>query len=478
MALFWPRCKAQLSVVLDGRGAPNSAPLLLPVAPRNCSVSRNGYHEADTWSMEIDTRLLPFDPDSIYSMEARIFMWDSAGNDSENFNWSIDKYEMIRGLLDDDDGVMVGEDNSVKLSGRDYTGVLIDQLWNPKHTVDPGRPLDQTIQEIADQAAPDNTRSRFDVVWRAEGDPPTFGHLIGRSHRTQKKSWIKPGKNYWEIIYDIAVSHGYVAYVTVEGIPLRPTIVITDAPTQTSESLKSAPRLAYGKHLTKLSVKRKFAHEKVPQIVITAWNPIKKEEVTVTYPEKRNVTTDALGRIRGGDTGSVAVAKDDQEFVPPPKGIYDRDTLLRFARARFFYRGRAETEYTFNTAFLSVTREEERDIGVNVKDDFDLLRLQPGNAVGVKFDPFNREHLRTLSVGERVEHFVALGYQAGLSAFLANNLEALSAFEQPYYFENGKFDFDIDDGMDIEIKGMNFASEVREVSFTRTSDVTPAGVAG
>lgn len=428
--------------------------------------------------MEFDARLLPFDPDAIYSLEAQIFMWDSQGNDYESFNWAVDRHEMIRGLMDDDEGIMVGEDNTIKLSGRDYTGILIDQQWNPKHQVSPGRPLDETIQEIADQAAPENTRARFDVEWAAEGEPPIFGQVIGRSHRTSKKSWIKPGKNYWEIIYDIAVSHGYVAYVIVTGTPLRPTIRITDAPTQTKESIASAPRLAYGKHLTKLSVKRKFAHEKVPQIVMSAWNPIKKEEVTVTYPEKRNITTDALGRERSGDTGSVAVSKDDQEFVPPPKGIYDRDTLLRFAKARFFYRGRAETEYTFNTAFLSVSRQEEAEIGVHATSDFDLLRLQPGNAVGVKFDPFNREHLRTLSVGERVEHFIALKYHPVTASFIANNLESLSAFEQPYYFESGKFDFDIEEGMDIEIKAMNFASEVHEIFFTNSSDVTPAGVAG
>lgn len=468
MATFYPRCKVRLTVLLDGRGAPRPlGPYTIDVQPRNCSVLRNGYHEADTWNMEIDARLLPFDPDQLKQVEARVYMWDSQGDDDPSREWALDRYEMIRGLADDDDGIVVGEDNSVKLTGRDYTGVLIDVIWDPKQKVPAGLPLDELIQKIADGAAPPGTAARFTVLNATDREMPVVGGPIGKVRSTRAKGqWIKPGKNYWDIIYDMAISSGFVAYVTMHsenGAPLQPTIVITDPKTQTKETLRQAPRLAYGKHLTKLGVKRKFGREKTPQQILVTYDPKTKQEIRVTYPEQRNQVVTVF------DT-AIAVDKDEQEFVPAPHGIFDRDLLLEYAKTRFYYRGRAETTYSLETVFLSITKQEELDVGVDARGDFDLLRLQTGDAVGVVFDPFNREHLRKLSVGERAEHIRSLGYTQQVANAIAGNLSTLSAFEQPYYFSKGQFDFDVDEGMTIKLDAVNFSFAPREEELAAQSD--------
>ncbi len=473
MPTFRPRCKLRLTVLIDPRGRKIDLKrdrFTVDVQPRTCSVSRNGYHEAATWNAEFDSRLLPFDPDQIKQTEARVYMWDAKGDEPRDFNWGVDRYEMIRGLADDVEGSMVGEDNSIKLSGRDYTGVLIDVAWDPKVTIPVGLPLDVVIEFIANIAAPPGTGAAFVVANRTnpQREMPIVGGTLGKKRSTKAKGeWVKPGKNHWDIIYDVAIASGFIAYVTClsyDGGPLQPTIVLTNAQTQTKQvANRQAPRLAYGRHLTKLSVKRKFGREKTPQQICRFYDPLKKQEVEIVYPEKRNELVTVFDTV-------IAVDKDEQEFVLPRDGIFDRDLILEYLKTLFYYRGRAETTYSFETAHLFISQKEEQDIGVDAQGDFDLLRLQHGSTVGVKFDPFNREHLRAITVGERAQHIMSLGYRTEVANLIANNLDVLTEFEQPYHFHKGQYDFDIDEGLTIKIDGVNFASAIREEDLARQSD--------
>jgi hypothetical protein len=469
MAYYAPRCAALLTVVFDARttdSSDNSEPQHIVIQPREASILLNGYHEADTWTLEFDARLLPFDPDSIAACNVRIYMWDETdghvgsrldelinitklddfGPILDNHS-SLGAFEMIRGICDEDEGVLVGEDNSIKLSGRDYTAILMARDWDPKKSVVTGDFLDEVVQDIADEAAPAGSAARFKVLWNAEpgkSDPqqiPTCGSVHRRSKK-EKGLQIKGEKNNWDVIYDLVLQHGFIVYVHGS------TIIITDPATQTQESLETAPRLVYGKHLDSLTIKRKFGKEKVPQIVVRAYDADEDTEIEVTYPSQSNVIVDGL-----------AVLKDSQEFYPAPAGVIDREALMRYARIMFYYKGRAETEYEFKTHCLSITDETT---GATTSE---LLRLRTGTAIGIKFDPFNKEHYRALSVAEREEHIRSLGYSSDVAQFAALNMDKLTQYEQPYYLGAAKYDWSIDQGLEIEITAFNFASQHREVHF-------------
>lgn len=446
--VFYPRCRAQVEVVFDGRGAANSRPLMMEIDPRSCTVGLNGFYEADTFQMEFDARLMPFDPDQVAYAAVRLYMWDADRN-LDTSEWALDSNEMLRGLVDDIEGDIVGEDNVVRFTGRDYTAILVDPEWDPRDRIDAGGTLDAVVQNIADLAAPDGTTARFTVVWQGESDPPTVGGL----HRAIKKKGVhvKPGKTYWDVIWDLCVQHAYVPRI------VGSTIFIGEPKTETRKSLLSAPRLVYGKTLTRLSTQRKFDRETVPQIVVVAHDPVTEQQIEVKYPARRNITvggagsTDALGI-------PLTVKKDEQMFFPAPAGVTDRDALLRYARMRFYHLGRGETVYTMATRHLwidgSIPGQEEN-----------LLQLRPGSAIGVRFDPFNREHLRALEIGQRVEHIKALGYSEAVSTFVSRNLDRMDMFRQDYYFNRGEVSYSVDDGIEIEIEAVNFASEIREVTF-------------
>lgn len=414
----------------------------------------NGFYEADTFSLEFDARLLPFDPDQVAYLAIRIYMWDSQ-TDSDRAEWATLDNLMISGLADDIETCLVGEDQHVKVSGRDYTAVLLDTEWDPKKSVASGDDLQVVVQRIADEAAPEGTRARFLVVWNGVEPPPAVGSL----HRSTKRKglWVKPGKTYWDVIWDLCLQHAYVP--RVDGS----TIVIEEPITQTKRSLEFAPRLIYGQTLTKLEIKRKFSHEKVPQIIITAWDPDTEKLIEIVYPEKRNITvgqagtTDALGI-------PLTVKKDDQVYLPAPKGITDPKALKRYARMEFYRRGRGETVYNLQAKHLVV------DDVVMDGAELSLLRLKPGYAVGVHFEPFNQEHLRALQIGQRVEFITSRGYHPAVAQFIAENIDRIELLKQDYYYNRGNFTYSIDDGIEIEIEAGNFASEVREVFFAEQSD--------
>lgn len=445
---FRPRCKAMIEVVFDGRGAPNSIPYHIEISPKSASVRLNGFYEADTFSMEFDSRLLPFDPDQIAYCAVRVYMWDD--NEQNVTEWAVEDNEMIRGLVDDVEISVVGESQFVTFTGRDYTALLIDAAWDSKDKVKAGEDLQTTVQQIADEAAPDGTRARFTVEWEGEDDPPRCGGL----HRSSKKKgmWVQPGKSYWDVIWDLCIAHSYVVRV------VGSTIIIGEPVTQTKRSLEETPRLVYGQSLTKLEIKRKFAREIVPQIVMRSWDPRTKKQIEVVYPKKRNVQitgTDALGT-------PLTVKKDEQMFFPAPSGVTDPKTMLRHAKNRFYHLGRGETVYTMTTRHLSV----EGGLSAEVN----LLQLRPGYAIGIQFDPFNQDLLRKLEIGERVERIVSMGYGSAIAEFVANNLDRMEMFRQNYYYNRGTVDYDVEEGIEIEIEAANFSYEVREVYFAEREE--------
>jgi hypothetical protein len=439
--------------VFDGRGSPNSPPYHFEIDVREASVGLNGYYEADTFQMEFNQRDLPFDPDQVAYAAARIYMWDSQKN-LEVGEWAVESNEMIRGLVDDIEVTMIGEDHVVRFTGRDYTAILADSEWDPKDKIPSGKPLDEIVQDLADQAAPKGTKARFLVVWNGLDDPPIVGSL---ARSTKKKGlWVKPGKNYWDVIWDVCLQHAYTA--RVEGS----TIIIEEPKTQTKQRLEDAPRLIYGHTLTKLEIKRKFSRETIPQIVLVAYDDNGKR-IEVKYPEKRNSEVKANAQKNPPKDAlgiPLTVKKDEQMFFPAPEGVIDKKALERYARFRFYHMGRGETIYSMATRHLLITDAK------NPQREINVLQLRPGDAIGVHFDPFNQTILRGMpEVGQRADYIRSLGYRSEVATFIANNVDRMDLFKQDYYYNRADITYNNEDGIEIEIEAVNFAGEVQAIQW-------------
>lgn len=458
-SVFWPRCRVMLQAVFDAHTtdpSKNSRPLVLDCAPKSCTVVRNGYHEPGTFTMEIDARVLPFDPDSIASCAVRVYMWDSEGD--ESMQWHVQEFEMIRGLADEI-ADRVGDGQHITISGRDYQAVL-DGEWDPTKMIPSGVPLDEAVQAVADLAAPKNNANRFAVEFRGTDDSgnPVRAPIIGAALRSTKKKglWVKPGKHYWEVIYQMCIDNGFIVYIGDSSAPGGgAAIIIANPRTQSTDTLRDAPRVVYGRELLWFDFKRKLAKQKVPRIIIVFWDPRTKQKVEVAYPANAREITTGLG-----------LKKNEDMRVPAPRGCIDRDTALRFAKMRWDLLARAEAEYTFATNHMKIDRTRHVQFwGGSFTDEFDMMQLRAGDAIGVEFDPFNTEHLRALEVGERVEFIVGMGYTPAIATFVANNVERITQFKQPFYCHKVTYTFDETNGLEIEVEGVNFASEAREIQW-------------
>lgn len=426
-SVFWPRCRAQLSVVLDGRGAPNTRPLLVEVEPTACEVRRNGYHAADEFDLSFSIHTLPFDPDILSSVAATIYMFEERDGAPVE-EWAIPQYEMIRGLVDDPEQQIDESGSVLTLTGRDYTSLLIDREWDPRHRIPAGRPLDEVVQQIADEAAPEGATTRFRVVFEslASPSPP----IVGASRRSTKRKglWVKPGKSVWQVIYDMAIAEGFIAYVRGE------TIHLTDPRTQTADSAARARRLVFGQNIQKLNAKRHLAKERVPQIRVAAFDPLARTRVEVTYPPTSRTPTNAVG-----------VKRDEILRITAPSGVYDRATLERIARTRFENAARTEAEYGVETLHLTDP------------DGQSMLELDAGLPLWIGYDPYDRAAMRSLTEAERAEHLIARGFSAELAFFAAAYFDRIDQYRQPHYVRQARFAYDVDSGLTISAELVNYA---------------------
>ena len=441
MTVYYPRCHAHLNVVFDGRGIPDTEPLLVDTVPKAATVYRNGYHEADTFSLEFDARQLPFDPELIRSMAVAIYMFGAEGPDDRR-EWAVPDYEMILGLADEPNLALSRDGQRFRIEGRDYTALLADTEWDPKNRIPAGRPLDQVVQDIADAAAPPGARMRFKVKFESREvlRPPT----VGASRRATKKKglWVEPGTGYWDVIYRLCLREGFIAFVRGEDI------IITDPRTQTAISLESAPRVAYGKDLDTLDVTRRLAKERVPQIECVSRDHRTGQTIRVRYPTRHDSPKTGIGTI-----------KDETQRIVVRGGIRDLATLKRIAKCRYDNMARAESAYRFSTLHL-------RSL-----NDVDLLRLDAGTPVYIQWDPFNKEQMRSLNEAQRLEHLLVMGYSPRLSAYLAGHYDRLDQFKQPHYLRGAEFSWSDGEGGGITISGdaVNYAYAPRELRETALS---------
>ena len=450
MAVFYPRCRVALQAVFEGGDS-----VYVEATPLSAQVNRNGYSEADTWSLDFNVRVLPFDPDLLTSIAARIYMWDAgdpdgpgdreAPDEGASKEWAQDRYLMVAGLADEPSLSISLEDQSFSMSGRDYTSIL-DPEWDPKNKIPAGRLLTETIQEIADAAAPPGATVGFRVEWRAIGRPIPRVGAGGRSSKRRGLN-VKPGKTYWDTIYDLAIDHGCIAFVADIA-----TIVITDSRSATLTSLAQAPRLVYGRDLLSLEVNRRLAKEVQQTVKVRGIDVQTGKRVEVQYPATSKVKTSAIG-----------IKRNEFDVVPAPSsGPTDRESLLAYARNRFEMKARAEASYKFRTAHMRVYRGRGEPSGLGIEGgnppDADLLQLQAGDPVYAVFDPFNRESMRSLDEGSRAEHIESLGYSPAVARTLAANFSRLDVFQQPYYTRCINYDWTHDGGLEIEVEAVNYAN--------------------
>lgn len=465
--IYYPQCIAVLQVLLEDTD--EDTPEIIVAPPRRCTVHLNDYRHADTWELELSSRVLPLDPDIVRSVGVEIYLFD-AGRvtaDVEPFLSALDPvtgrplYLEITGVADRE-SLHMEEGGAFTLRGQDYTTLVAGREWLPVGKVIPvGQPIDHTVQALVDEAlfAAEHGGSTLNVTFIPDEKmpaPPIVGQGLSRAFK--RGIPVPKGYNYWDAIYLLALRHGCIAYVHGNDLVISAPACLTD------DNAANVRRVAYGRSLKFLSCERDIGRKPAPQILATSYDPKQRRVLEALWPThapvaKKKTAKKLPGQPRELKPRAFAGAnkrkwltatghtKDEVRRVEAPPGITDPAVLENFARAYQAQLSRGESQLKFGTSRLT-------DL-----DGKSLLNLRVGNAVQVEWDAFRADEMRQLSPDARVARLRALGYAGDVAVLIARNFENLHHFGRPYYCSGVSKEWSVDEdggGLTIEVEAVNF----------------------
>lgn len=478
--IFYPQCFGFLSVVFDGfvDEGTEASPKIIPFLPTSASVHMNGYREADTFEIEFDAKAFPFSPDILRSCAVELFMFQTDGQLVSNLEthtdsgekWNLSQFQtdenrVISGLIDEATLHYGDDGRSFRVSGRDYTSLLLNRDWPDGKRVPVGGQLDDVVQALVDEAVGAKLhggrtltveyRGEDDVITRAQGRSLTkkvvksqTAPTVGRNHsRTQKKGFpVRSGRNYWDVIYDLCLRHSKICFVSGN------TVIISDPKTLTAQSDAQAIRMAYGRNIKYLEVQRQMGKEAVPQIVASVYDKEKRIQVEAKWPKTIQPQLRQKSQKGAGpaDITGIGTVREQTLRVTPPASIKDQGLLEEFVKAYYDNLARHEGSIKFETKALK-----------DLKGD-DVLSLRPGDPVRVEFDAFVSEDFKELSEFERYARLRELGYSDEVSEIVAVEFDRLKQFEAPFYVKDVSFSWSNDDGLSVRVEGINYVSPKRD----------------
>ena len=436
MAVYYPRCRAILSIVFDGFGGSDSSPQIIEVIPKDCRVSLNNYKEADTFDMEFDGKLLPISPEQLRSAAVQIYFYGLDNLNASEMESTAPDRVTLAGLIDSAELNASKTGVTFQVSGRDYTAILIDKEWDPTRRVPVGRPLDEVVQGLVDEATQKDKIGRtLNVVFKGGIEsPPTFGTI--HNVKTKKRGFTpaQGGKNYWDVIYNLCMRHGFIVFVQGFDVVIsRPNVLI-------EEARKSIAKVVYGRNLESLNIERKLGKERVPQIVVRSYDSKTRSVIEGRFPESKDKVLTGIG-----------TEKEEVKSYSVP-GITNAKILKRIAENAYNTLARGEATGRFATKHLT-----------DLDDEFDLLTLRAGSAVAIGFDPFVPEAiLAAMTEGERYSHLVSLGYTDKMAGLIASGFDKINYFRRPFYVREVSLSWSSRDGITIECEVANFIAEARD----------------
>lgn len=447
MGIYYPQARAVLTAVFDGHGGADSAPTFIDVRPQSLSVHLNSYKESDTWEMTFDARSLPFSPEMIRTAEVQIWLFQTADREEPLARYDGRENVLIAGLVDNMTLRQASDGGTVTMDGRDYTSLMLDRQWDPSRRIAGGQPLDRVIQALVDEATHAGTTGRtLQVVWAAQAPPPVLG-----AHATKAKKargiTIGDGRNVWDVIYTLAIRHGFIAYV--RGFD----VIVTEPQTLQAEALEATHRVAYGRNLLELEVERKLGRQAAPQIVVRSYDPRTRQAIEGVFPEVGNADTGRKvkhKKRKGKPTVVGSVTDEFRSFTVP--GVTDVGQLTKIAESMYNAMSRGEATVRLVTKHL-------RDL-----EGRDLLQLRHASAVRIEWDAFSEDEMRNpqIPTARKAEKLRALGYSPAVADLVAREFDKIQQFRAPYYVREASYEFTQDGGLQVEVEAVNFVAPQRD----------------
>lgn len=499
--IFRPQARAILQVIFDGYGpsAKDSQIITIPVLPKSVTVHVNSYKQADSFELVFEAGDLPIDPRLVRAGAAEIYLFNAPSSDdnarvlsrkqplvdadpggqrprtatetialelgtpASKDAFTFGNKPRIVGLFDDDEIELSSSGKWVTIKGQDYTAYLASVQFPPTPSgvarrVPTGKRLDLIVEDLVREADPEEH-----LAVEVRGFDPADLPVVGAKELNGGKRGIvvEAETSYWDVIYKLVERHGFICYVDALSVVISRPKTITDKDTT------AIKRMAWGKNLEHLTLKRHLGKEQAPTVVVKSYDPRTGKTLTAEYPDgtiDRSVTLDASRQSKNGKvklerrvktsstknkkTGKVktTVRERDEYQIVQVYGVTDPEALKRIAENRAHLLGKAERTITAVTRDLHDLRFA------------DILGVSAGDAFWIEWDEFNRELLADpkLSEDQKARHLIARGFNAAVAGEIARRYETLAGLDRPVRFKEGTIEYDTDSGISIEMELQDF----------------------
>lgn len=472
------------------------------VIPKSFSWKQAGFKTAAELKVTIRWSDFPIDPRCIRSCAVEFYLGTissleyargvrgetrnslGSNNSNEPLNVVPDTYLddngnqrtnlRFQGWVDDWNDKWPSEDEAiVELTCKDNTMLLMNQLAPPKLVIGGTEPLDQAI---ATYLANFNQFAGLTVEFRgAEGETAPFLEKVLAGTAFRPDLGPQPSKGggtddlqVWDYITDVCGSVGLVNYLDGTSIVIARPSTLLDGNAQVrpddpyrERKLKSGAypvrAFIYGKNLTDLEFTRKFGAQEAKNIEVRCWSPRRKQLMVARYPTK-----DA--RLPSSTPGS---SKSDNKWsIVRVQGIEDQATLDQIAKDYYNGRNRNEIEAVLKTKVFASFG------GGNL--DPDLLDCKPADPIEVLVDRsnpmvFGAAETELTAEGANEKFLTTLGFSGEFARAYARCYRN-GGFQRLFRLREMTVNGDVEEGVNFEIRSVNFIQVRGEIKETSTGD--------
>jgi hypothetical protein len=417
----------------------------IPVQCKRAQVAINSYTEADTFEIEVDYKAFPLDPRTIRSCQVSIHM-----ENMESLEKKLTPGEdntVFLGFADEDEMTFSDTARTVRLKGRDYTGIFTDAKW-PGKLLPVQKPLDAVVAELisrlksAGDITVDNRTGQLVLPVLAKYYPD-FGVLSGQRNGGHRET-------YWDVIQDIVSHAGLIAYIELDKLVITQPRTLYD-PTKSVQFL-------YGENIKDLTITRKLAKQKGINIVVRC---LKGKEIL-----KAEIPKESTNLPNGGDyervpkqsvKGALIDKTSDDSIAPVMafnvKNVTDKAQLIAIGEKIYQELGRQQIEGKFKTYDMEAAANESTEC-------FDLLKMRNGTPIQVIVGADDQKALLDIQgslkeevLSKRIAYLVRRGYDSQLALVFA---QTLGKFSTPFYTKSVSFSMDADNGFTVDVDFINF----------------------
>lgn len=426
--IYYPEARIVVKAIVENFSK-SRGPIDFPAIPRRVQITRNSYKQPDSWSVEFDGKDFPIPPSLLRTGQVEIYLYNKRGLLADRALLRSTVKPAIVGLVDSVEASFSSDGRVVSFEGQDMTSLFAGHTFKRRRNFTNTR-LDTALDELRKEVDITNQMKLITEIPFDRSKLPVIGRSVSR---TNKKGFpVKRGENYWNVMYNLALKHGFILFVRDLELVLASPRSVRDASDKRSDRTF---KLTWGKNIEQITMSRAMGKERVPQIEVISYDEKTRKPLKGVYPKKKQKVTTGVGTKRNEVITSIL------------RGITDVATLERMAEAQHLLLGGAE-----QTIDLS-TRELEDESGNDR-----LLYLKAGDAFFLSFDPFNAEDLQKVPEGQRSEYLVARGWTRESANLFASHFTQLNTFKKPFYVREANIEWDKDNGMSIDANVVNFVT--------------------